>query len=64
MGDEREADVSRRDLGALLGALGGAVGLAALSSCTTEAGATSSSETLGTTSEALKGGVLSFVRIV
>jgi hypothetical protein len=31
--DERVVDVSRRDLGALLGVLGGAAGLAALASC-------------------------------
>ena len=39
MGQDREVDVSRRDLGALLGALGAAAGLATLTGCATDASA-------------------------
>jgi hypothetical protein len=59
MGDqERDVDVSRRDLGALLGALGGAVGIAALSACASRADSPSepSPETIGKAATALSGG--------
>lgn len=56
MGDqEHEVVVARRDLGALLTALGGAVGFAALSSCTNQAGSIDAPESVGTTKEALNG---------
>jgi hypothetical protein len=51
---EVDVDVSRRDLGALLGALGGAVGLAAISGCSESSGA-SADEQVATVSEALTG---------
>lgn len=46
--DERDIDVTRRDLGALLGVLGGAAGLAALANCSP--GQNGSSEPSATTS--------------
>lgn len=56
---ERDVDVSRRDLGALLGILGGAVGVAALTGCSAEANP-NSAEQIGRVSQkwtAADGGV-------
>ncbi len=52
--NDRELDVSRRNLGALLGVLGGAAGLAALGGCMEAAGA-QETEATATTAQALSG---------
>ena len=53
---ERDIDVTRRDLGALLGVLGGAAGLSALSSCVAKGGENSGLESTAHISEALVSG--------
>lgn len=57
---ERDVDVSRRDLGALIGALAGGVGLAALASCTQEGSSTNGipDEAVGRVASALSGGTV------
>lgn len=53
--DEQDVDVSRRNLGALLGMLGGAAGLAALGACAGDAGAEGEPERTGAIAQALTG---------
>lgn len=53
--DQQDVDVSRRHLGALLGVLGGAAGLAALTACAGDAEANGEPERTGAIAQALSG---------